>query len=184
MIGHPFANLKNLIMTEEDYRDIREIQPFVLPEDQLWIYERKFRGEERMDDVDCWVLQVRPRQILQGQRLFDGMIWADKKTFSIVRMEGQAVPQIRTMKSENLFPRFDYAAASGRRRSLVPAEDVCGRYDISAAGEADPADHPLQQLQKVRRRIHGHVRQVRPFPPACSGRQCTRHRFGLAHTGK
>jgi len=106
MIGRPFLNLKNLILTEEDYRDIREIQPFVLPEDQLWIYERKFRGEEKMDDVDCWVLQVRPRQILQGQRLFDGMVWADKKTYSIVRMEGQAVPQIRTMKSENLFPRF------------------------------------------------------------------------------
>jgi hypothetical protein len=34
------------------------------------------------------------------------MLWADKKTFSIVHMEGQAVPQIRTMKAENLFPRF------------------------------------------------------------------------------
>ena len=105
-IGRPTMNLKNLVMTDEDYRDIREIQPFVLPEEQLWIYETKFRGDEHMDDVDCWVLQVRPRQILQGQRLFDGLIWADKRTFSIVRMEGQAVPQIRTMKSENLFPRF------------------------------------------------------------------------------
>jgi hypothetical protein len=106
VVGRPLLNLKNLIMTDEDYRDIRDIQPFVLPEDQLWIYERKFRGEERMDDVDCWVLQVRPRQILQGQRLFDGLIWADKKTYSIIRMEGQAVPEIRTMKSDNLFPRF------------------------------------------------------------------------------
>jgi hypothetical protein len=106
MIGHPTVNLKNLKMTDEDYRDIRDIQPFVLPEEQLWIYETKFRGEEHMDDIDCWVLQVRPRQILQGQRLFDGLVWADKRTFSIVRMEGQAVPQIRTLKSENLFPRF------------------------------------------------------------------------------
>ena len=106
MIGRPTVNLKNLKMTDEDYRDIRDIQPFVLPEEQLWIYETKFRGEEHMDDIDCWVLQVRPRQILQGQRLFDGLVWADKRTFSIVRMEGQAVPQIRTMKSENLFPRF------------------------------------------------------------------------------
>jgi hypothetical protein len=56
--------------------------------------------------VDCWVLQVRPRQILQGQRFFDGMIWVDKKEYNIVRMEGQAVPQIRTTKTENLFPRF------------------------------------------------------------------------------
>ena len=53
-----------------------------------------------------WVLQVRPRQLLQGQRLFDGMLWVDKKEYNIVRMEGQAVPQIRTTKSENLFPRF------------------------------------------------------------------------------
>jgi hypothetical protein len=56
--------------------------------------------------VDCWVLQVRPRQILQGQRLFDGLVWVDKKNYDIVRMEGQAVPQILTTKTENLFPRF------------------------------------------------------------------------------
>jgi hypothetical protein len=51
-------------------------------------------------------VELKPRQILQGQRLFEGLIWADKKTFSIVRMEGHAVPEIRTTKSENLFPRF------------------------------------------------------------------------------
>ena len=59
-----------------------------------------------MDDIDCWVLQVRPRQILQGKRLFEGLLWADKRDYSVVRMEGQAVPQIISTKSENLFPRF------------------------------------------------------------------------------
>jgi hypothetical protein len=106
MIGNASNGLKGLILTEEDFQDIRNIQPLVLTEDRLWNYETKFRGEETMDDVDCWVLQVRPRQILQGQRFFDGMIWVDKKEYNIVRMEGQAVPQIRTTKTENLFPRF------------------------------------------------------------------------------
>jgi len=106
LIGHPDNGLKHLILTEEDFADIRNIQPLVLTEDRLWNYETKFRGEELMDDVECWVLQVRPRQILQGQRFFDGMIWVDKKEYNIVRMEGQAVPQIRSTKSENLFPRF------------------------------------------------------------------------------
>ena len=45
-------------MTEEDFHDIREIQPLTLTEDQLWNYDTKFRGDETMDDVDCWVLQV------------------------------------------------------------------------------------------------------------------------------
>jgi hypothetical protein len=106
MIGNPLNTLKRLKLTDEDFQDIRGIQPFVMTEDQLWNYETKFRGEEEIDGVDCWVLQVRPRQILQGQRLFDGLLWADKKDFSIVRLEGQAVPQILTRKSENLFPRF------------------------------------------------------------------------------
>ena len=106
LVGRPTVTLKRLIMTDEDFQDIRNIQPFVMTEDQLWNYENKFRGDEKTDNVDCWVLQVRPRQILQGQRLFDGMLWVDKKDYSIVRLEGQAVPQIHSMKSENLFPRF------------------------------------------------------------------------------
>jgi hypothetical protein len=106
MIGQPLLTLKRLKLTDEDFQDIRGIQPFVMTEDQLWNYETKFRGDEDIDDVDCWVLQVRPRQILEGQRLFDGMVWADKKDFSIVRLEGQAVPQMFSRQSENLFPRF------------------------------------------------------------------------------
>jgi hypothetical protein len=106
MVGSPAKNLKNLILTDEDFKDIRDIQPFVLVEDFLPIYEIKFRGDEKIDGIDCWVLQVRPKQILAGQRLFDGMIWASKKDYSVIRSEGQAVPQLRTTKSENLFPRF------------------------------------------------------------------------------
>ncbi|HTP31332.1 MAG TPA: hypothetical protein VMJ75_04110 [Candidatus Acidoferrales bacterium] len=106
LIGRAENSLKNLILTDEDFADIRNIQPLVLTDDRLWNYETRFRGEETVDGMDCWVLQVRPRQILQGQRLFDGMVWVDKKEYNIVRMEGQAVPEIRTMKSENLFPRF------------------------------------------------------------------------------
>jgi hypothetical protein len=105
-IGKPQKNLKLLQLTDEDFRDIRDIQPLVLTEDHLWNYETRFKGEETVEGVDCWVLQVRPRQILEGQRFFDGIIWVDKKEYNIVRMEGQAVPQIRTTKTENLFPRF------------------------------------------------------------------------------
>ncbi len=106
MLGKPTTNLKRLILTPEDFRDIREIQPLVLTRELLRLYETKFRGEERMDDVECWVLEVRPRQILSGMRLFDGLLWVAKADDSIVRTEGQAVPQLRGTKSENLFPRF------------------------------------------------------------------------------
>jgi hypothetical protein len=105
-VDKPENGLKFLKLTEEDFRDIRDIQPVVLTQDRVWNYESRFKGEEKMDGVDCWVLQVRPRQILQNQRFFDGLIWVEKQGYNIVRMEGRAVPEIRTTKSENLFPRF------------------------------------------------------------------------------
>jgi hypothetical protein len=106
IVTAPRSTLKNLILTEEDFADIRNIQPFVLVEDLFPIYETKFKGEQPMGGEDCWVLQVKPRQILQGQRLFEGLLWVRKQDYSVVQSEGQAVPQIRTTKSENLFPRF------------------------------------------------------------------------------
>lgn len=105
-VGKPSSNLHRLQLTEEDFRDIREIQPFLLTREQAFIYETKFRGEENIVGIDCFVVQIRPRQILEGQRLFDGLLWIDKRDFSIIRSEGQAVPQIRTTKTENLFPHF------------------------------------------------------------------------------
>jgi hypothetical protein len=98
LVGKPELNLHNLQLTDEDFRDIREIQPFLLTSEQAFLYETKFRGEEKIEGVDCFVLQIRPRQILQGQRLFDGLLWIDERDFSII--------QIRTTKTENLFPHF------------------------------------------------------------------------------
>src|SRR5438309_1270612 len=40
-VGNPQNALKSLIMTPEDFRDIRDIQPLVLTEDRLWRYETK-----------------------------------------------------------------------------------------------------------------------------------------------
>ncbi len=98
----PVSNLKNLVMTPEDFADLRDIQPFVMTEDRLFIYETQYKGEEEIDGRDCWVLSVKPRQILSGQRLFDGLLWIDEGDFSVVRSEGKAVPQIVTTKMPNL----------------------------------------------------------------------------------
>jgi hypothetical protein len=104
--GQPASRLKNLELTPEDFADIRNIQPFVMTEDKLRIYETEYKGEERVDNNDCWVLSIRPRQILSQQRLFDGLLWIRQEDFSVIRSEGKAVPEIVTLKQENLFPRF------------------------------------------------------------------------------
>src|SRR5580658_1674516 len=48
MVGKPFETLTHLKLTEEDYRDMREVQPFLLTKDQAFLYGTQFRGEESM----------------------------------------------------------------------------------------------------------------------------------------
>lgn len=102
----PFNSLKRLILTPEDSEDIRHIQPLMLTPEMLPRYRVRFRGEENVDGVDCWAVEITPRQVFAGFRMFEGMAWVDKRDLMVVRIHGQAVPPVRTSKSENLFPRF------------------------------------------------------------------------------
>lgn len=121
VVGKPFNSLRHLLLTEEDFRDIREVQPALLTRDRTMLYETAFRGEETVDGTPCWVLRIRPRQILQGQRLFEGLLWIDKSDDSIIRTEGQAVPEIRTTRTENLFPHFTTIRRKVDGRYWLPA---------------------------------------------------------------
>ena len=105
-VGKPVSRLQRLRLTEEDFRDIREVQPFLFTADQLWAYETRYRGEETIDGAGYYVLEVCPRQTFQGQRLFDGMLWIHQDDLAVVHAEGKAVPSIFRDNSENLFPRF------------------------------------------------------------------------------
>ena len=106
MVGKPSDTLTHIKLTDEDFQDLREIQPLLLTTDRFFMYETAFKGEEVVEGTDCWILQVRPRQILAGQRLFDGLVWVSKADQAIVKAEGEAVPQVHGLKNENLFPHF------------------------------------------------------------------------------
>jgi len=106
LVGAPELYLKRLKLTEEDFRDIREVNPFVFTREQLLYYQTKFQGEEPVSGSNCRVLRISPRQILDGQRLFEGLVWVSEKDRQIVRAEGKPVPQIYRKSGENLFPRF------------------------------------------------------------------------------
>lgn len=105
-VGRPVENLKNMRLTEEDHRDVRDVQPFVITGENLFHYQARYQGREKMEEADCYVFRLTPRQELDGQRLFDGLIWASVAGHDVVRAEGRPVPQIYRRQRENLFPHF------------------------------------------------------------------------------
>ena len=106
VIQPPRNTLTRVKLTPEDFADIRNIQSFLLTPDQVSLYEGKYKGEETIDGEPCFVEYIRPRQILSKQRFFEGILWVRQSDLAVIRSEGHAVPQIETLREQNLFPHF------------------------------------------------------------------------------
>jgi len=95
-------------MTKEDLDDLKNIQPFVLTSDDIYKYKLTYGGQEKVDEIGCYVFDVEPKKIEKDQRYFQGKIWVDDRDFQIVKTYGKAVPDLhKGGKDENLFPRFE-----------------------------------------------------------------------------
>ena len=129
-------------LTEEDFRDIRDMQPFVLTKDTLWLYETRFEGEEPVQGRACYVYRVRPRQLLEGQRMLDGRIWVDPEARQVVQAAGLPQPQHFHTKDANLFPRF-----------MTVYEPIDGKFWFPVRSEAQDTLAFPSGLQPVRYEI-------------------------------
>ena len=95
-------------MTEEDLDDIENRLPFVLTTDEIGEYDILYVGQQKQDELNTYVFDVAPKQIVGKKRYFQGRIWVDDHDFQIVETYGKTVPDIHKGKrgQENLFPKF------------------------------------------------------------------------------
>jgi hypothetical protein len=120
-LSAPVNTLTHVKLTPEDFADFRNVQPFLLTADNFSLYEGQYKGEEAMDGFQCFVVHVAPKQILSGQRFFQGLLWVRQSDYALVRSEGQAVPQIEN-KKQNLFPHFTTILHNVDGKWMFPAE--------------------------------------------------------------
>ena len=103
----PQSTLQRIGMTQEDLDDIENRLPFVLTSDEISEYDILYVGQQKQDELNTYVFDVAPKQIVGKKRYFQGRIWVDDHDFQIVKTFGKAVPDIRKKKdNENLFPKF------------------------------------------------------------------------------
>lgn len=103
----PQPTLQRIMMTEEDFDDIENRLPFVLTSDEVAEYDILYVGQQKQDELNTYVFDVAPKQIVGKKRYFQGRIWVDDHDFQIVETYGKTVPDIRKKKgNENLFPKF------------------------------------------------------------------------------
>jgi hypothetical protein len=97
------GDLHSVIYTREDDEVIDNLQPFALTEKELPLYDLRFEGKEKVDELTCYVFAVKPKATKGGKFYFDGKIWVDDRDLQIVRTVGRPVPQ----KKNAQFPAFE-----------------------------------------------------------------------------
>jgi hypothetical protein len=95
--------LRSVGFTKEDEDVINNIQPFALTINDLPLYNLKYEGRERIDELDCYVFSVKPKETKKDKLYFEGRIWVDDQDLQVVMTRGKPVPQ----KRNNLFPDFE-----------------------------------------------------------------------------
>lgn len=116
------GSLRSVRVTKEDIEDAVHRHPFVLTTDQLPEYKIEYKGKERVDELNTYVFEVKPRKIRRGERYFRGRIWVDDLDFQIVMTRGKVVPDY----GNNKFPEFE-----------TVREQIDGRYWFPTWTKAD-----------------------------------------------
>jgi hypothetical protein len=81
-----------ILMTEKDFSDIEQRLPFVLTTQDASQYDITYVGQQKVDQIDTWVFDVKPKTMEKNKRYFQGKIWVDQKEHQIVVTNGKNVP--------------------------------------------------------------------------------------------
>jgi len=106
VVRAPVATLRNIILTPEDEKDLRDVQPFVLTTKELPEYLIRYLGRQLADEIPCFVFAVKPKKMEAGKRYFSGIIWVDDRDLQIVKTYGRGVG-LQKKGSDNQFPKFE-----------------------------------------------------------------------------
>ena len=102
----PESTLERIIMTPSDLQDIQHGYPFVLTSAELPSYNIKYVGKQKVDEIDTYVFDVSPKQIVKGHRYLLGRVWVDTVALQIVVTNGRMVPDDTRRNNEDLHPPF------------------------------------------------------------------------------
>jgi len=129
-----FSPQAGIQMSKEDLDDLETRSSFTISKDELPEYDLLYIGQQKMDELHCYVFDVAPKRIEKGKRYFQGRIWVDDQDFQLVKNTGKSVPDIKILKKkrleENLFPRF-----------TTWREQIDGKYWFPTFSSADDTLH-------------------------------------------
>src|SRR5580658_7363993 len=88
------SSLKLMHFSLEDVRVIAAMPEFPLTAEEIENYNFKYAGQEKLDQLNTYIFQVKPKLLSRRRRFFEGVIWVDDQDFAIVKTYGKFVSEL------------------------------------------------------------------------------------------
>jgi hypothetical protein len=116
----PESTLKITAFALEDVKAIATLPLFVLTSDEIANYTFQYAGQDKLDQINTYVFQVKPKQLSRTRRLFDGVIWVDDQDFAIVKSFGKFVSEIAGNGTKLPFTMFETFRENFQNKYWLP----------------------------------------------------------------
>src|SRR5216684_3626745 len=94
VVEKPHGTLPHLFLRAEDLEGLQRIPAFPLTTAQLAKYDLKYLGKEQVDEIDCYIFQVKAKVVERTKAYFDGVVWVDAKYLEVVKTYGKWVTEL------------------------------------------------------------------------------------------
>ncbi len=139
----PQNTLERVSMSPADFQDIERRLPFILTTSDLPQYDVTYQGKQKVDDLDTYVFEARPKVLEKNKRYFQGKVWVDQQDLQIVLVNGKSVPDNKKKGQEDLSPPY-----------TTYYEQVDGKYWFPTYTRAEGDLHFAAQNGALSQNVH------------------------------
>lgn len=108
VLENPPSTLRYLQLEPPDLRALMRIPAYPLVPSQLSKYDLKYAGREKVDEIDCYLFEIKPKTVEREHPYFQGLVWVDAQYLEVVKTYGKFVTDLGDYHSPSLpFATFE-----------------------------------------------------------------------------
>jgi len=119
-LQQPESTLKVTSFRVEDVHTIIGLPIFFLTSEEIGNYTFLYAGQDKLDDLNTYVFQVKPKLLSRTKRYFEGAIWVDDHDLAIVKTYGKFVGEISGNGTTLPFTMFETYRENFQQKYWLP----------------------------------------------------------------
>jgi hypothetical protein len=124
----PESTLKNTVYSLEDVRTMVSQPLFFLTSDEIANYDFLYAGPHKLDELNTYVFQVKPKVLSRTRRFFQGVVYVDDHDLAIVETYGKFVSEIAGSGTNLPFTLFDTYRENFQDKYWLPTYTTSDDY--------------------------------------------------------